>query len=466
MKKLIPVFLSLFSISQQIVVLPGCANIIPPQGGPKDTLPPRLIKASPPDSSRHFSANKIVFTFDEFLDRLDNIQQNLLVSPVPKNNPEVDSKFRAITVKLKDTLEPNTTYSLNFGNAIKDINEGNVLKNFTYVFTTGSSLDSLSFAGNVLLAETGKPDTTLIVMLYKNSDDSAVVKEKPRYITRLDNQGNFIFRNLPGGNFYIYALKDESGTHRYLSVKSLFAFADKPVIVSQNTEPITLYAYQEIQTPSVLLQQPSTNKNADKRLKFQTNLENGQMDLLNDFGIVFEKPLKIFDTTKIHFSSDSTFSYVAGYRINLDSTKRKITIQLSWKENKRYNVILEKDFATDSFGRKLLKSDTISFKTKKLSDYGSLRIRFKNLDLSKNPVLQFVQNNSVVRSVVLTSAEIHISVFFPGEYDLRILFDRNKNGKWDAGEFFGKHRQPEIVKPVDRHIIVKASWENEFDIAL
>ncbi|HYM92676.1 MAG TPA: Ig-like domain-containing protein, partial [Chitinophagaceae bacterium] len=95
------------------------------------------------------------FSFNEFID-IQNVQENLIVSPLSKSIPDVTSKLNTMTVKLKDTLEPNTTYSLNFGNAVRDYNEGNVLKNFTYVFSTGNSIDSLQLRGKVILAENGK----------------------------------------------------------------------------------------------------------------------------------------------------------------------------------------------------------------------------------------------------------------------------------------------------------------------
>jgi hypothetical protein len=116
-------------------------------------------------------------------------------------------------------------------------------------------------------------------------------------------------------------------------------------------------------------------------------------------------------------------------------------------------------------GRKLLKADTINFKTKKLSEYGSLQITFRNLELSANPVLLFVQNDAVVKSIPLAGPQINVPIFLPGDYQLRILNDRNKNGKWDPGQFFGKHIQPEIVKPITRRINVKPNWDNQFDIA-
>src|SRR5258705_12121132 len=111
MKRLFLFLLLILFVIQQIVVLPGCANMIPPQGGPRDSLPPQLIKASPGDSTRNFTGTRITFSFNEFVD-LQNVQENLLVSPSPKVNPVVESKLNTVTVRIKDSLEPNTTYSL------------------------------------------------------------------------------------------------------------------------------------------------------------------------------------------------------------------------------------------------------------------------------------------------------------------------------------------------------------------
>ncbi len=113
----------------------------------------------------------------------------------------MDYRLNTITVKLKDSLESNTTYSINFRNAIKDFSEGNILKGFTYIFSTGQYIDSLEITGKVILAETGKVDSTLIVMLHTCADDSIVVKEKPRYIAKVDGKGSFIFKNLPPKHF-------------------------------------------------------------------------------------------------------------------------------------------------------------------------------------------------------------------------------------------------------------------------
>ncbi|MGQ0738101.1 MAG: Ig-like domain-containing protein [Bacteroidota bacterium] len=453
--------------------MPGCANIIPPSGGPRDSLPPILEKANPGDSTRNFSGNRITFSFNEFIE-LQNPQQYLVLSPLPKTTPEVNYRLNTLTVKLKDSLEANTTYTLNFGEAIKDFTEGNVLKNFTYTFSTGSYIDSLELRGKVILAETGKTDTTLIVMLHTGAGDSAVVKERPRYITKLDSKGNFVFKNLPPRTFYLYALKDDGGTRRYFDDKQLFAFADKPVVTSLKKDTITLYAYSARPAPSLASVLSSVNlggrskpkKESENRLRYQTNLSNGQQDLLGNLTISFDDPLRLFDSLKIRLFTDSVFTPASGYHFEKDSSNRIITLVQQWKENTQYQLIMDKGFAEDSSGKKLLKTDTLNFKTKKLADYGSLKIKLKNLDLSLNPVLFILTGETILRSFPMTSPEVSQPLFLPGEYDLRILYDLNKNGKWDPGEFFGKHKQPEIVKPIERKIAVKPNFQNEFEITL
>ncbi len=472
MKRYFFFFVLIFLAIQKIVVLSGCANIIPPQGGPRDSLPPVLLKADPVDSSRNFSDTRITFSFDEYVD-IQDVYNNLLVSPLPKNLPTVDYKLRTVTVKLKDTLEKNTTYTLNFGDALRDVNEGNIYKNFTYTFSTGSYLDSLELSGKVLLAENGRTDTTLIVMLHTSADDSIVVKEKPRYITKLDGKGRFHFKNLPPQTFYIYALKDEGNTRRYLSGKQLFGFADKPVDMQAKNDSLTLYAYiakrdkqAMASQPTATAQKPRAGTTADNRLKFSNNLTNGQQDLLGSFEMVSDKPLKVFDTSKIRLYTDSAFNPAAVYSFAKDSTGKKILLNITWQEGTQYHIVMDKDFAEDSTGKKLFRTDTLSFTTKKKSDYGSVKLKLRNLDLTKNPVLQIMNGENIFKSITMTNAEFNSPMFLPGEYELRILFDNNKNGNWDPGDFFGKHIQPELVLPIERKITVKANWQNEVEIAL
>ena len=450
----------------------GCAVVVPPTGGPRDSIPPKLVSVAPRDSALNVTGNRIVFNFDEFVD-LDNAQQNLIISPTPKLNPIIDRKLRTVNIKLKDTLQPNTTYFLDFGKSIKDVNEGNFLKNFSYVFSTGPYIDSLELGGKVIFAETGSKDTTMIVILHKNLDDSAVVNDRPRYATRLDSTGSFMFHHLAPGTYNVFALKDEGGSKRYLSKSQLFAFNDKPVVIKQQNEPVTLYAYSEIEEvkkPSAKTTTAAKKEEKEKRLVLKTNISNGVLDLLDSLKIQFQMHLRTFDSTKVHFQ-DGKFKDIASYVMTNDTAGKKLSIITKWLPDSPYSLILEKDFAEDSLGRKLLKADTISFRTKKESDYGEVRIRFRNLDLRRNPVLQFVQSREVKFHYPLASAQFNKKLFVPGDYDLHILYDDNKNGIWDPGDFFANHKQPEKVKrvPVNNKkkiFTVKPNWENDLDITL
>lgn len=457
----------------------GCANIVPPLGGPRDTIPPKLLYVTPRDSSKHFNTNKIVFYFDEFIDPKD-VRTELIVSPLSKTEPIVDARLRTLTVRIKDTLQPNTTYSLNFGNAIRDVDEGNILKNFTYVFSTGNYLDSMQLSGNVIIANTGKTDSTLIVMLHKKLDDSAVVKEKPRYIARLDTLGRFHFRYLEPGTYALYALKDEGGTRRYLTPSQLFAFSDTPVVIGPNTPSTTLFAYVEPDTTKHVSKSSSGSKNAtapkpekekkeDKRLQFQLNLSNGDFDVLDTLKLSFQHPLKEFDSTRIRFTDDNYKDIdTRNYHWKRDSTAKLFIMNYNWPTDTKYHLILAKDFGEDSAGRKLLKTDTVSFHTKKDIDYGEVKVRILNLDLSKKPVLQFVVQDAVKYSFPFRSGkEFRQTLFPPGEYELRVLYDTNGNGVWDPGQFFGNHRrQPERVVPIKKKLTVKANWDNDVDVTL
>lgn len=467
MKRILLYFLIILILSKIAVLNSGCANIIPPTGGPRDSLPPLLLKVTPPDSSKGFDSKTITFTFDEFIDQPQDIFRNLIVSPMYSTIPTIEAKLKTLTVRLKDTLEPNTTYYYNFGDAIKDINEGNVLHNLSYIFTTGNTLDTMELSGNVFLAETGGIDSSLIVTLYKSGVDSAVMKERARYITRLDGKGRFRFLYLPQGTYYIYVMKDT----RTYSDKELFAFADSAIEIKPGAAPVTLYAYtetkEEAAAPTVNF---SGNRGAgarpeDRRLRFTSSLSGNVQDLLADFTLTFDRPLRNIDTSKLQLSTDSTFSPAQG-TWEIDSLKKKLSLKTTWKENTLYNLILDKEFAEDTLGRKLLKTDTVSFTTKKQTDYGSLKINFLNIDLSKNPVLQISHGDQVIKTFPLTTSEIYQQLFPPGDYELSILYDKNKNGRWDAGEFFGVKRQPELVRPLNKKITIRANWDNEFEITL
>lgn len=455
-------FFVLFSIfAVTISLLAGsCAQIGSPVGGPKDTLAPKLIKATPANGSRNVSGNKIVLEFDEYID-VQDLQQNLIISPLQNRNPSVIANPRSITLKFRDTLLPNTTYTINFGNAVRDINENNVYKDLSYIFSTGSTIDSLSFTGKVILAETGGTDSAILVMLYRNATDSTVQKKRPNYVAKVNSDGSFAFNNLPGDSFKIYALKDGDGGKTYNAKSELFAFTDDEIIPGKD-EDIILYAYAE--------QKASDNKLiiplriiTDKKLRYTTALQQKQ-DLFQPLEIRFTNPLKETDSTKI-FITDTLFRKVTAVKFSTDSTAKKIYLTTAWQADKPLILLIEKDAVKDSAGNSIAKNDTIRFFTKAREEYGKLTLRFNDLDLTKNPVLQFLTRNEIKYSYKLTGKEWTNNMFVPGDYGIRILYDTDKNGKWTPGNYT-KKLQPEINITLPQTLNVRADWDNEREINL
>ncbi len=444
----------------------SCANIIPPGGGPRDTIPPRLIGSIPKDSALNVSNSIIILTFDEYI-QLQNVNENLILSPNPKQMPFVDYKLHNVTVKLKDSLEINTTYSINFGSAIKDVNEGNLAKEFTYVFSTGKTIDSNQYKGYVFLAESGKIDSTLLVVLHNNTADSSIIKNNPRYIAKLNGKGYFSFKYLPEGEFSVYVVPNEF-SKKYDDSTKLFAFIKDPILINKVTRTDTLFAYQEFKKrDSKTLNNSGNNdpkmggksKIEDKRLKYTVNLETGQQDLLSPLQFSFNRPLKIWDSSKIVLL-DTSFKPLPGYKITIDTGNTKISLSFPWKEKTAYRVIINKDAVVDTGGINLLKSDSARFISKREADYGSCRMRFTNIDLSKNPVLQLLVDGKIIESIPLTGKEFIRKRFQPGEFEVRILFDKNKNGIWDPGNFKEK-KQPEIVQSFAKKLIIRADRDTD-----
>ncbi len=438
----------------------GCGQVGMPTGGPKDSIPPRLVNASPALKSTNVKDNKITLTFNEYID-LKEPQANILISPLPKKQPLIDFKLKTVTVKLRDSLLPNTTYSINFGNAIVDNNEGNPLGDFVYVFSTGNQIDSFMLSGKVVLAETGKYDSTIQALLYRKTNDSAVQKIRPDYVTRLSGDGSFTFVNLPAGSFNVYALKDGDGGKTYNSKKEIFAFADAPIIVSEKTEPVILYA-SALEKENANARTTKTVFN--KRLAYTMSNGGQDQDLLGPFELNFNNPLKKFEPAEL-ILRDSNYKPVPATSWTIDSSRTKTSLTAQWQEAMVYNIIIDTSAVVDSANNYLVKADTIRFTTKQQSDYGNVVLRFSNVNLAGHPVLQFVQGEEVKKSYPLTTSEWSNKFVVPGEYEIRILYDDNNNGKWDPGNY-SKKLQPEKAITLTQKIAVRANWDNERDIKL
>lgn len=200
-------------------------------GGPKDLDPPKMVGSNPEIFAKNFKGKKVIIDFDEYL-QLKNISQQFNVSPPFKKKPLIWLKNKSIVLQYTDTLKDSTTYTLSFGNGIADNNEGNILPNFEFAFSTGNYIDSMCVRGRILDAFTLKPDKeSLLAILYSDLSDSAPYKKIPIYTGRTDKDGYYSINNIKPGTYKLYALKDNNFNYKYDPSSEAFAFIDSLVIL-------------------------------------------------------------------------------------------------------------------------------------------------------------------------------------------------------------------------------------------
>ena len=450
-----------------IMQLEGCANIVPPSGGPKDSLPPYLIAARPIDSATNVFPKEIVVGFNEYI-TTTSIQENLIISPTLKNMPLIDARLNSIRIRIADTLLDNTTYSIQFGNAIKDVNEGNILKNFTYVFSTGERLDTGKINGKVILAENGRVDSSLLVVLHPSGKDSAIFKERPNYYTKLNGKGQFGFNFLPKGSYNIFVLPNDY-TKKYDDSTKLFAFLDSAIRIETTKDSLTLYAFQGAKKPEKRKSSTTvkTTKKAGPVLKYSKDFDGSEQDILHPLHLSFETPIHFNDSFSIALC-DTFNKKLEAASISIDTAHPEtIAIAYPWKFSTKYRLIIPQASIKDSLNNILVKTDTLHFITKSEEAYNRAIIKMKGFENLKNPILQLTQDDKIKFSYPITSALINIDRLPLGEYTLRLLLDNNNNGKWDTGAFYGKKKQqPEIVKWFAMPLNIRANWENEISLIL
>ncbi len=206
----------------------SCANTRgAPTGGPKDTIPPVVLNMEPDSNAINFPVvkGKITITFDEYV-QLKDPSKNIILSPPQKKRPKTSIKGKSIVVTFEEPLDSNTTYSLNFGNAIVDNNESNPLPFFTYTFSTGTTIDTMMLSGNVYDYATLLPVEGATVSLYHNAKDSSVFNDLPAAVTKTDKWGYFVVRNIKNVPYRVYTIKDENNNNKYDPGLELVGFLD------------------------------------------------------------------------------------------------------------------------------------------------------------------------------------------------------------------------------------------------
>ena len=279
----------LILIAALSLLMVACARMGQPDGGWFDDDPPRIIDSNPADQAVGVNSKRITIQFDEYI-KLEDATQNVIVSPPQLEMPEIKATGKKIVVDLKDSLKANTTYTIDFSDAISDNNENNPLGNYTFTFSTGERIDTFEVAGTVLDASNLEPIKGIQVGLYADLADSAFRTKPLLRVARTDGRGRFVIKGVAPGEYRVYALQDADGNYMFNQKSEMVAFSHttyKPSAgpdIRQDTiwrdslridnilrvpythfypDDIILLAFQEVQTDRYLLKQPE-RKDADR----------------------------------------------------------------------------------------------------------------------------------------------------------------------------------------------------------
>ncbi len=274
--------MGLAAVAAWLLLYWSCANPVAPTGGPMDTTPPQIdtTRYSTPNMLTGFDKSQITLTFDEWFELYDPFNQ-ILVSPTINPRPEFRVRGKRLLISLDpEVLEENTTYSIYFGESIRDITERNVLENFRYVFSTGPYIDSLYLTTRVTDAESGEPLARIAVMLYPEYSDSLLMTTKPFYAARTNNNGVASFENLRAGQYHVRALLDQNASYTYDLPNEKIGFIREPV--ESMATPDSVIRIRLFQEP-VPYRVQSTHRPFPQMLSIALNQPGRQMDSISVF---------------------------------------------------------------------------------------------------------------------------------------------------------------------------------------
>jgi len=235
-----------------------CANIGNPEGGSRDTTPPVIDSVeSTPNLQRNFNPvtaeQDIIIKFNEWV-KIEDAFKQVVTSPPLTYTPKIELKGKGVVLKFdpREVLKANTTYTVNFGKAIKDITENNAVRNLRFVFSTGDIIDTAYIAGKLQDAVTGEFKEDQLIMLYESEADSLVYKQRPVYFSRSDANGNFIIENIKDTTYKIFALEDANSNYLYDQDKEKIAFLDRRVRPGEDSTSLLLRYYSSFVKPRLM----------------------------------------------------------------------------------------------------------------------------------------------------------------------------------------------------------------------
>ncbi len=289
----------------------SCARVVVPKGGEKDIEPPKMIKSTPPSNSTSFNAKEIKIDFDEYI-ILEGASEKLIISPPLKTKPDISSKLKTLYIKGLDSLQENTTYILDFSDAIRDFNEGNAISNFVFSFSTGKEIDTMTYYGRLLNAYTLKAEKNKYVAMYSSDDKQIQTSQIPNYITRTDSLGRFFFHNIKQGEYSLIAYEDNNNNLIYDLATESIAFATQRIEAKKDNDSLfkgdTIYM--------------TTAKDSIMKLT--------EAKFLSEKEISLSFSLPVSDSLQIEFQKPQTDNFIINKK--LTDTSSQISIYITDEE--------------------------------------------------------------------------------------------------------------------------------------
>ena len=340
----------------------SCARMGQPDGGWYDDTPPRVVHTDPADKGTGVKSKKVTITFDEFI-KLEDATSKVVISPPQIEPADIKASGKKIVVELKDSLMDNTTYTIDFSDAISDNNEGNPMGNYTYSFSTGERIDTFEVSGNVLDATNLEPIKGILVGLYDDLSDTVFARKPFIRVSRTDSRGRFVIRGIAPGTYRVYALQDADGNYIYSQKSEMLAFSHetfnpyaKPDIRQDTVWRDTLRIDSIIRTPYThfypddIVLRAFTALQTDRYLVKSERVEPNKLNFYFSYGNDSLPQLR-----GLNFNSDSAFV--------VDSNLKNDTITYWIKDTTLINtdsLTLEARYLiTDSTGTLVMQTDTL-----------------------------------------------------------------------------------------------------------
>lgn len=372
-------------------ILLSCAQIVAPTGGKKDTLAPVIIKMIPVNQSRNFNGKQIDILFNEYVS-VDNIQQQLSITPNLEGTYETKILPKGARLIFDKPFKENTTYSLNFRNTFKDMNERNVAKNVRLVFSTGKIIDSLRVSGKVRNPLTNKPIMDVSVGMYIYSDTLNPKKVKPYYFMKTDSSGIFIIENVAGGKYRIYALTDGNNNLLYDEAKENLGIIVDTITLKSNLENLEINVARIEKIPNKVLKARTTSNYA--YIDYSRGIKNVKINFVDKkdsmaYQQTEAKSIRIFNINQIYTDTIKVKISVT------DSLDRVFTHdqKIKFKEKPKKNDGVKEEF---NMKTKPSNNEDMDFKevgytftfTKPIKNYDLNKIEFLNDTLIRVPITE------------------------------------------------------------------------------